>query len=299
MAAGDRVKGRDKGTRRSRLLKKLRSKYRLVLIDDRTFEERFSMRLSRLNVLLVAVLAFTIHGLFVTAVIVLTPLKQYIPGYADQQTKLNAYRSTLKADSLEVELGVRDMYLANLRAVLSGELPADSASLARPVTELPGVSDLAPGRQDSLLRARIAREEAYDLQQGQGAGANRELAGVFFFPPLRGIVTSTFDRSKGHFGVDIVSKADAAVAACLAGTVVFAGWTTDAGHVIHIQHANDLVSVYQHNSVLLKKVGARVKAGEAIAIVGDSGELTTGPHLHFELWYKGEPVDPLAYMALE
>jgi len=99
--------------------------------------------------------------------------------------------------------------------------------------------------------------------------------------------------------MDIVAKADAAVKACLAGTVVFAGWTTDGGHVLHLQHSNDLVSVYQHNSVLLKRVGDRVRAGEAVAIVGDSGELTTGPHLHFELWHKGEPVDPQAYMAFD
>jgi|688.fasta_scaffold24285_10 murein DD-endopeptidase MepM/ murein hydrolase activator NlpD len=287
------------GRKGNKLLLKLRSKYRLVMIDDRTFEERFSMRLNRLNVLLVAIGAFTVHGLFVTAVIVLTPLKRYIPGYADQETKLNAYRSTLKADSLEVELHVRDLYLANLRAVLRGELPADSASLSAPVTVVPAPADLVPGRADSVLRSRIAREEAYELQESKAPVGGRELAGMFFFPPLQGVVTSTFDRAQKHFGIDIVAKADAAVKACQAGTVVFAGWTTNEGHVLQLQHANDLVSVYKHNSVLLKQVGDRVKAGEAIAIVGNSGELTTGPHLHLELWYKGDPVDPQTYMVFK
>jgi murein DD-endopeptidase MepM/ murein hydrolase activator NlpD len=122
---------------------------------------------------------------------------------------------------------------------------------------------------------------------------------VFFFPPLRGIVTTTFDRSEGHYGIDVVTKADAAVKSCLDGTVTLASWTTDAGHVIQVQHRYNLVSLYKHNSTLLRKVGDRVKAGEAIAIVGNSGELTTGPHLHFELWLNGEPVDPQAYMVFQ
>jgi murein DD-endopeptidase MepM/ murein hydrolase activator NlpD len=270
-----------------------------MLIDERTFAERFSIKLNRLNVLLLAIAAFTLHGLFVTAVIVFTPLKKYIPGYSDQATKINAYRSTVKADSLEAELIYRDLYIDNLRNVLRGELPADSATLFAPVPVKPDSLDMAPGRMDSLLRARTEKEEAYDLAEGPVPGERRELAGVFFFPPLRGIVTTTFDRSEGHYGIDVVTKADAAVKSCLDGTVTLASWTTDAGHVIQVQHRYNLVSLYKHNSTLLRKVGDRVKAGEAIAIVGNSGELTTGPHLHFELWLNGEPVDPQAYMVFQ
>lgn len=257
------------------------------------------MRLNRLNVLLLGVVAFLLYGAFVTAVIVLTPLKRYIPGYADQETKRNAYRSLLLADSLGQRLHERDLYIQNLRAVLRGEVKADSASLFAPLSEKPSAADMAPGEMDSVLRERVAREEAYSLREGSVGADRREIAGVFFFPPLRGIVTSEFERKQDHFGIDIVAKADAAVKACLAGTVTLASWTTDAGHVLHIQHPNDLVSIYKHNSVLLKKVGDKVKAGEAVAIVGNSGELTTGPHLHFELWLNGEPLDPQAYMVFE
>jgi murein DD-endopeptidase MepM/ murein hydrolase activator NlpD len=285
--------------RKKKWLRKLKDKYRLLLINDRTFEERFSIRLDRLNVILLGVGAFTVYGAFVTAVIVFTPLKRYIPGYSDQETKRNAYRSLVKADSLELKLIQRDRYIDNLRMVLSGELPADSAHLMAPLAEKPGPQDLEPGVADSLLRARVAREEAYSLSEGRASTDGRELAGIFFFPPLQGIVTSTFDQREGHFGVDIVAQADAAVKACLNGTVTLASWTTDAGHVLHVQHANDLISIYKHNSVLLKTVGDKVKAGEAIAIVGDSGELTTGPHLHFELWLNGEAVDPEAYMVFQ
>jgi murein DD-endopeptidase MepM/ murein hydrolase activator NlpD len=285
--------------RSKRLLGKLKSKYRLLLINDRTFEERFSIRLTRLNVLLLAVAAFTIHGLFVTALIVFTPLKRYIPGYSDQETKRNAYRSTVLADSLEWRVKEQEAYLANLQRVLRGELAADSTNLFVPLSAPPAPQDLVPGEADSVLRARIAQEEAYDLVEGSSAGTSRDLAGVILFPPLRGIITTTYDRSQGHFGLDIVAKADAAVKACLEGTVIAASWTTDAGHVLHIQHRNDLVSIYKHNSVLLRKVGDKVRAGEAVAIVGNSGELTTGPHLHFELWLKGEPVDPQRYIVFE
>ncbi len=281
-----------------RLMRKLRSKYRLVLIDERTFGERFSVRLNRLNVLILAFAAFTVHGTLVTVLIVFTPLKRYIPGYSDQETKRNAYRSTLLADSLEQRVRDQDAYLANLQRVLRGEMAADSVNLAAPIASEPSPVDLQPGGVDSLLRERVAREEAYALVVG-GGGEARDLAGIILFPPLRGIVTARHDRARGHYGVDVVSKADAAVKACLEGTVLSAAWTTDGGHVLHIQHRNDLVSVYKHNSVLLRKAGDKVRAGEAIAIVGDSGELSSGPHLHFELWQKGEPVDPQAYMVFE
>lgn len=291
---------RMKPQKKKTLFDKLRSKYRVLLINDTTFEERFSLRLSRLNVILLSLALFTLHGLFVTAVIVLTPLKEYIPGYADQQMKLNAYRATVQADSLARVVTVRDLYINNLRNVLSGQLPADSSTLFRPIEQKPTAEDLAPSAADSVLRARIAAEDAYALKSGsKGAADRRELSGVYLFPPLRGLVTSTFERKHGHYGIDIVTKADEAVKAVLNGTVTLASWTSDGGYVLQVQHPNDLVSVYKHNSVLLKRTGDRVRAGEAIAIVGNSGELTSGPHLHFELWLNGEPVDPQAYMVFE
>lgn len=286
--------------RRRRVLRKLRSKYRLLLIDEASFKERFSVRLSRMNVLLLFLALFTIHGLFVSALIVFTPLKRYIPGYSDQRTKLNAYHATLKADSLQQALDVRDLYLANLRAVLSGDQPVDQVAAASPLKTPPGTVELLPSRADSALRREVLRREAYNVATDGTPSIDRGgLSGVVFFTPLRGVVTSPHDPGAGHYGIDIVTKADEAVKACLAGTVVLASWTSDAGYVIHVQHAQDLVSVYKHNAVLLKKQGDKVRAGEAIAIVGNSGELTTGPHLHFELWWRGDPVDPQAYMVFK
>lgn len=290
----------NKRHRRKGFLARLRSKYRLSLVDESSFEERLSFKLSRMNVILLFTGLFTLHGLLVAAVIVLTPLKRYIPGYADQRTKLNAYRATLKADSLQEALAVRDLYLDNLRKVLSGRAPADSATLFNPLSSTPGAADLKPGLTDSLLREQVRRDEAFSVNAAsdraiEGAG----LSGILFFPPLRGVVTQPHDHRDRHYGIDIVSAADEAVKACLDGTVVLASWTSDGGNVLQVQHAGDLMSVYKHNAVLLRKEGDRVKAGEAIAIVGNSGELTSGPHLHFELWHRGEPVDPQAYMVFK
>jgi murein DD-endopeptidase MepM/ murein hydrolase activator NlpD len=227
-------------------------------------------------------------------------LKRFIPGYTDQAMKYNAYRSALMADSLQQALSDRDIYITNLGRVLRGEAPADSTNLFRSVNAPPTASDLASGLEDSLMRERVRSEAAYDLDGAVGATAKDQgLTGLFFFPPIRGVVTGDYERTGGHFGIDIVTKKDEAVKSTLDGTVVLASWTSDGGHVLQVQHRNDLVSVYKHNSVLLKKVGDKVKAGEAIAIVGDSGELTTGPHLHFELWLKGEPIDPQAYMVFK
>ncbi len=281
------------------LLRRLRSRYRLVLIDDTTFEERFSLRLNRLGVLVLSVLTFLLYGALIVAVIVLTPLKRYIPGYSDQETKLHAYRSTVLADSLTLALHDQQRYVDNLRAVLSGELPMDSASLRRPAQVRPSPEELRAGLDDSLLRARVAQDERYSLAEGRASSERRELASVLFVPPVQGIVTAGFDPQLRHFAVDVVTKADEAVKCCLAGTVTLASWTSDAGYVVQVQHTNGLTSVYKHNSVLFKKAGDRVKAGEAIAIVGDTGENSSGPHLHFELWHNGTAVDPQAYMVFQ
>lgn len=284
--------------RKRSLWARLRDKYRLSLVNEATFEERISFRLNRMNVILLFLVLFTLHGLLVAALIAYTPARRWIPGYSDLETKRNSYRAAMKADSLQLELAVRDMYMNNLRNVLSGKLPADSVTLFSPIKAPPTAADLKPSINDSILREQVRRDEAYTVNEQASPAVDRAgLPGSFLFPPLRGIVTQTFDRKQGHFGVDIVTRSDEAVKACLDGTVVLASWTSDGGYVMHVQHAGDLVSVYKHNAVLLRQEGDKVKAGEAIAIVGNSGELTSGPHLHFELWHAGDPVDPQAHMV--
>lgn len=283
---------------RKRALRKLWSKYRLLLINDNTFKESFSIRLTPVNLLLLLLGALGITAAITVSLIVLTPLKRYIPGYADTDVRVNSYHAATLADSLRREVAVQAAYTENLRRIFSGQLPADSVKRLPRITEPPTADDLASSANDSAFRARTQREEAYALTEGTSE-KRRDLVGIVFFAPLRGVVTQQYARGEGHFGVDVATKAAEPVKACMEGTVIQAAWTADGGNVLVVQHPGNLVSVYMHNSVLLKKTGERVRAGEAVAIVGNSGELSDGPHLHFELWFDGQPIDPQQYMAFQ
>jgi murein DD-endopeptidase MepM/ murein hydrolase activator NlpD len=148
--------------------------------------------------------------------------------------------------------------------------------------------------EDSVLRTRVENEERYNLTLGPTTSESvSSLASLHFFPPVKGIVSARYEIRTKHFGTDIVTKPKALVSAVLDGTVIFTGWTMETGFVIEVQHPNNIISVYKHNASLLKETGDLVRAGDAISVVGDSGELyTSGPHLHFEIWYKGSPLDP-------
>ncbi len=288
----------DKSEKRSKkVLNKLRNKYRLVLIRDETFEERLSFRLSRMNVLLVTVASIVLLGGLFVAAIVFTPLKEYIPGYADNDIRLHAYHASIKADSLSRELDIKDQYIHNLQRVLTGEIRPDSINPSQAITNIPSQAQLEPSPSELLLREKVLAEESTRLTSGSDIRPVVSLSNTVLYPPLRGMVTSSFDLASAHFGVDIVSPNEDAVKAVMEGTVIMASWTYDTGYVIQVQHSNNIISVYKHNAVLLKQIGDRVAGGEAIAIVGDSGAFSDGPHLHFELWSAGRPVDPQTYLV--
>lgn len=234
----------------------------------------------------------------ITLVIVLiafTPLREFIPGYPDAHTRRQIVQNALKVDSLEQKLDYWQQYLTTLQAIVNGENPP--ALEAKPDTTVKSKDIVfTKSQEDSLLRAQIENNEQYNLSVAS-APLENSVKGFHFFPPVRGDVTSSFNLTKGHFGTDIASAPNEVVVAVLEGTVTMATWTLETGYVIQIQHNGNLLSVYKHNSKLLKKAGSHVSAGEAIAIVGNSGELTTGPHLHFELWFNGTPVDPEKYIV--
>jgi murein DD-endopeptidase MepM/ murein hydrolase activator NlpD len=278
------------------LLSKLRNKYRLVVMHDETFEERFVMRLSRMNVLLSALGIFIGITLLVALIIIFTPVKRYIPGYSDSDTRLNAYHSATMADSLAIVVDRQSRYLANIQRVLRGDISPDSINQTPEAADLPTGDALQASPSELSLRERVEQEEALAIVDGDLPGVS-SLSNSVLYTPLQGMVSSSFSISEEHYGVDIVSPKEEAVKAVLDGTVILASWTFDTGYVIQIQHQNDLVSVYKHNAVLLKSVGDHVAGGEAIAIVGESGELTDGPHLHFELWSGGKPLDPEIYLV--
>jgi murein DD-endopeptidase MepM/ murein hydrolase activator NlpD len=270
-----------------------RDKYRFSVINDTTFEEVWRVKLTQYNAfLLITFLVLFIIGA-TTSLIAFTNLREFIPGYPDVIMRRNILMSAIRLDSLDRELALRDKYFANLNAIISGKKPVDIYAVQNTNRNYGDISfNNTP--EDSALRVQVENAERFNLTLGPTSPESvTSLAGLHFFPPLKGIISGRFDPRRKHFGTDIVTKPKSPVSAVLDGTVIFTGWTMETGYVIEVQHSNNIVSVYKHNASLLKETGDLVRAGEPIAIVGDSGELyTSGPHLHFEVWYKGSPLDP-------
>jgi len=271
-----------------------RDKYRFSVINDTSFEEVWRVRLTQYNAfLLITAIVLSIIGA-TASLIAFTNLKELIPGYPDVTMRRNILMSAIRLDSLERELILRDKYFANLNAIISGHEPVGLYS-AQDTTGYYNEISFRKIPEDSALRARVEKDEKYNLTLGSSSAESvtTSLAGLHFFPPVRGIISGKYDIRTKHFGTDIVTRPKSPVSAALDGTVIFTGWTMETGFVIQVQHPNNIVSVYKHNSTLLKETGDLVRAGEPISIVGGSGELyTSGPHLHFEIWYKGSPLDP-------
>jgi murein DD-endopeptidase MepM/ murein hydrolase activator NlpD len=269
-----------------------RDKYKFAIFNDTTFEEVWRVRLTQYNAfLLIVYLMLFIVGA-TSSLIAFTNIREFIPGYPDITMRRNILMSAIRLDSLERELALRDKYFANLNAIISGKPPVEIIP-PHDTTKNYGAIKFANSPEDQALRSKVEKEEQFNLSLGPRINETTSLASLHFFPPVKGIVSGKYDLRTKHFGTDIVTKPKSLVSAALDGTVIFTGWTMETGYVIEIQHINNLVSVYKHNSSLLKEAGDLVRAGEAISVVGDSGELyTSGPHLHFEMWYKGNPLDP-------
>ncbi len=280
-----------------KLLQKLKNKYRLSIYNDSTFEEVWYIRLSPMNVLaLSGTLLIVFMGLFYLLV-AYTSIREFIPGYPDANMVRNIMNNASHLDSLETQIDQKDAYIKNLSDIIAGKVPdLEDTSQAR--TEVNKKVEFTRSVDDSLMRQKIESEEQYNLMVTGAIQTKQQSLPVFhFFKPVNGLVTNGFKPDEDHYGTDIVCAPNELVKAVLDGTVILANWTLETGYVIEIQHDNNLVSIYKHNSELLKKVGNRVKAGEGIAIVGNSGEYTTGPHLHFELWHDGIPKNPEDYIA--
>lgn len=280
--------------RRKEIKRKLLHKYRLVILNESTFEEKLSFKLSRLNVFVTG--SFLIIGLIgITALLIaFTPLREYIPGYASTKLKKQATNLTYTTDSLLRTLENTNTYLDNIRMVLRGDIENNEMNLdsIREQFELdPASIDLTPIREDSLLRAEVALEDKYNLFERETEGT-----ALILFPPVNGVVSQGYDIEMRHYAVDITAPRDTPVKAVANGTVIFSEWTAETGYVIILEHSEGLLSVYKHNGTLYNDQGDTVKAGEVIASVGNTGELTTGPHLHFELWNNGNTVNPTDYI---
>lgn len=283
--------------RKKKIAKKLLNKYRLVILNEDTFEEKLSFKLTRLNLFVGITLAaiFLIAG--TTFLIAFTGLKEYIPGYSSTALKQRAAHLVYKTDSLQKVVELNDQYLGSIRKVLVGDIKTidfnrDSLMATQRIET--GEIDLKPSKEDSLLREIVGQEDKYNILETATSRANYAL-----FPPVKGTVTEGYSVRDKHFGVDIAAVENAPVKTVSDGTVIFAEWTAETGNVIIVEHSYGLVSIYKHNSRLTKEQGERIKKGEVIATVGSTGEYSTGPHLHFELWSDGQPVNPSDFIDFE
>ncbi len=284
-------------------LEKLKIKYRLVIMNDESLEERLSMRLSKMNVYVVASTLFVVTVLATTAFIILTPLKEYIPGYGDVGVQERAISLTYTADSLEEKLREQTQYIQTIKDIINGDVgKTDQEKGAEDVEPEREYSQLVldhHSQEDSMLRAEVENLDNYALVESQDNG-RVGLRDLYFFSPVSdGLVSDKFAPDRNHYGVDLTSPTESApIKSILDGVVVLDTWSLETGYVIGIQHRSNLLSFYKHNSDLMKKTGNFVKAGDVIAVMGNSGEQTTGPHLHFELWYNQSPIDPTEYINL-
>ncbi len=276
-------------------LKRLRHRYRLVVMNDDTFEENFSLRLTPLGLVILLGSVTIVMVMLVTSLIAFTPLREYIPGYADVAMRRELISMAMRSDSLEQALIEQNMFNENITKVLRGDIKPDTAG-TKPTKKEYEKLKLNASQNEAALKYTIESQDKYSLAYGAESNKNG-ISNFFFFTPIKGVVSEQFKSKERHYGVDIVGPENEPIKVTLDGTVILATWSSETGYTITVQHTNNLISVYKHNSVLLKKVGDYVKAGEAIAIIGNSGEQTTGPHLHFELWYNGSAIDPQGYMV--
>lgn len=275
-------------------IKKLTGRYRFVIFNDETHEVLFRFRRKGYQAIGAVVGGILGFALIIYCLVAFTPVRRTIPGYPSYQTRHEAVENADKVDSLEYRIRLMAIQFNNLQRILNGQIPLPIDSLIE-IGKMEEAENLVfhNERADSLLRARVDSIEKYNLSS---ARAIDQIEGMLFFTPVKGIVTQKFNSAVGHPYVDVAVKDNSAVCSILDGTVISAYWTDDTGYNIQIQHSNDLLSIYKHNTKLLKKVGDRVSAGTTISLAGSAGHLSTGPHLHFELWHKGMPVDPELYI---
>jgi murein DD-endopeptidase MepM/ murein hydrolase activator NlpD len=279
-------------------LRRLKNRYRLVIMNEDTFEEKASFNLRPMNVFVAAGIGIILLITLTTFLIAFTPLREFIPGYADLKSRRQINTLVIRTDSLEHALRARDLFLANLLNVVNGNLPKDTTSKKTgEMQRYDTIQVLERSEQDSQLRKEIESQDPFSLRVSEDRSLGNSIRGFLFFPPVKGTISNRFDATKKHFGADIVAPSNEPVKATLDGTVVLSNFTSETGWVIGIQHSNNLFSFYKHNSSLLKKAGDFVKAGDVIAVIGNSGEMSSGPHLHFELWFNGSPLDPVRYIS--
>jgi len=276
-------------------ISKLLTKYRLVILNDSTYEEKSSFKISRLNVFSILFALMFIIVLITSGILFFTPIREYIPGYSSTTLQKQANLLSYKTDSLRQIVFLNDQYINSLKKVLTGDLEtieykADSV-ISKDILDL---QIIERSKEDSILRQLVDNEDKYNLEN-----INKNKDFYLLSAPISGAVSQNYSIADDHLAIDISVDIGTPVRAVSNGRVILSEWTTQTGYVLIIDHGNDLISVYKHNSKLLKSQGEIVKQDEIIALSGNSGVLTSGPHLHFELWSEGFSIDPNTLINFE
>ena len=286
-----------KDKKNNRLKNWLKLRYRFVILNDELFEEKFSLRLTFAKAITIIM---GMSMLLITAAIFIvgaSPIREYIPGYGNVGIKDSLINLQSRIDEITEEMNNKDAYINNIINIIQGKSTNVSTLTKRDTSIDYSKIKLTPGQNDSVLRTQMEQRDKYQLYLKDKSVPVNAMSSFFFFTPVKGMVTNSFSLPEGHYGVDVAGKENEIIKATLDGTVVFAGFSSTDGYVLQIQHSNNLLSVYKHNSDLTKKVGDYVKAGDPVGIIGNTGESSNGMHLHFELWYNGSPLNPQDYIV--
>ena len=272
----------------------IKFKYKLTIINENTLEEVVGLRVSKLNGISVLLSVLTVLFLVASVIIAFTPLRNYLPGYMNSEIRAQVVENALRVDSLQQLVDRQNLYIMNIQDIFSGTIRVDTVHNMDSLTTVREDSLMERTQREAEIRKQYEETEKYNLTS---ITARPDIEGLIFYRPTRGMITDKFDADRKHYGTDIAANPGESVLATLDGTVILSTYTAETGYVIEVQHNQDFISVYKHCSSLLKREGDTVQAGEAIALVGNSGQLTTGPHLHFELWHKGRAVNPEQYIV--
>lgn len=272
----------------------IKFKYKLTIINENTLEEVVGIHVSKLNGLYVLLSACTVIFLIAAAIIAFTPLRNYLPGYMNSEVRSQIVANALRADSLQAALERQSRYVMNIQDILSGQVKADTVQSIDSLTNLRAEKLMERSKEEEEFRKQYEEKERYNLTAVTDV---RDAAGLIFYRPLRGVMSAGFNPEKRHFGIDLTASPNESILATLDGTVIMAAYTAEWGYVIQIQHPQNFISVYKHCGSLMKREGEQVKGGEVIALVGKSTEDGNQPHLHFELWHKGNPTNPEKYVV--
>ena len=267
-------------------------KYKLTISNENTLEEVVGIHVSKLNGLSVLLSACTIIFLIAATIIAFTPLRNYLPGYMNSEVREQVVANALRADSLQQAIDRQNRYVMNIQDIFAGKVKVDSIQSIDSLTTIRAEELMKRSKEEEDFIKQYEETERYNLRNISG---EREVGGLIFYRPTRGLMSANFDPDKKHYGVDLTASPHESVLAVLDGTVVFAAYTAETGYVVQIQHSQNFVSIYKHCGTLMKYQGDKVKGGDVIALIGQGHK--EKPHLHFELWYKGTPVNPGKYVV--